>query len=407
MHELRTLSAAVVCGCIILSCSAGDDVPAGSVIWDSAGIIIVENDQTRPRWRASEVWRITREPFVQIGSVESDSVYELHRPWHAWRLRDGSIAIANNGTNQVRLFDADGRHQRNLGGRGGGPGEFRDVWKVHELAGDSLLVIDLYGAISVFGPDRRYERRFRLARPNEAYGHGPEPVAQFGDGTLLFRRHFSEDPRWRGARRNRITMIRHGLDGAVLGSLGEFDDQTVLYGNGFYAFGAWAKEAANESSMWYGPGDRFELREVGFDGRLKRLIRLDRSDRPVTERDRALFRDSALARHRGTPLEAELHRRLASTQYASKFPAHFDVMLDAGGNLWVQDYQMFQLRIPRMWSVFDPEGRYLGAVEMPGGFHVYQIGGDFVLGRWQDQLDVDYIRLHRIEKPAARGAPRN
>ncbi|MGH7470187.1 MAG: hypothetical protein ACRENP_19750 [Longimicrobiales bacterium] len=408
MHMPRALLAIAIVLSTMPSCTREVDGPPGYVTRDSAGITIVENDHTRPLWRMEEAWRIAPAPLMQIGSVEDDSAYVLHRPWHARRLSHGPIAVVNNGTAQIRLFDANGRHVRSLGRRGDGPGEFRDPWKVHELPGDSLLVIDLYGPISIFRPDGEFVRRFRLARPNEAFGHGPEPVDQFGDGTLLFRRQFGEEPNWRGVRRNRITMVRHGLDGEVRGSLGEFDDQTVLYNaNGFYRFGAWAKEASADSSMWYGPGDRFELREIALDGRLKRLIRLDRPNRPVTERDRNLSRDSALARYRGTRQEAAYNQMLANTQYAAAFPAHFELMVDALGNLWVQDYQQFQLRIPRLWSVFDSAGRFLGDVEMPGGFRLYQIGADFVLGRWQDDLDVEYIRVHRIEKPAPRAAARD
>jgi hypothetical protein len=50
--------------------------------------------------------------------------------------------------------------------------------------------------------------------------------------------------------------------------------------------------------------------------------------------------------------------------------------------------------------VFDRDGRYLGTVETPAGFYVHQIGADFVLGRWLDELDVEYVSMHRLEKPA-------
>ena len=31
---------------------------------------------------------------------------------------------------------------------------------------------------------------------------------------------------------------------------------------------------------------------------------------------------------------------------------------------------------------------------------VTQIGADFVVGSWKDELEVEHVRVHRIEKPA-------
>jgi hypothetical protein len=55
--------------------------------------------------------------------------------------------------------------------------------------------------------------------------------------------------------------------------------------------------------------------------------------------------------------------------------------------------------VDRVWTVFDPEGRYLGDLTVPAGFNVFEIGPDVIIGRWTDDLDVEYVRLYRIEKP--------
>jgi hypothetical protein len=49
--------------------------------------------------------------------------------------------------------------------------------------------------------------------------------------------------------------------------------------------------------------------------------------------------------------------------------------------------------------VFDPAGVYLGDVEMPERFRVFQIGADFVLGQWRDEDDVEHVRLYPLIKP--------
>jgi len=49
------------------------------------------------------------------------------------RLASGHIAVANRGSNDVRIFDAGGRHVGTFGQTGAGPGEFRRI----ELVGRS------------------------------------------------------------------------------------------------------------------------------------------------------------------------------------------------------------------------------------------------------------------------------
>ena len=49
--------------------------------------------------------------------------------------------------------------------------------------------------------------------------------------------------------------------------------------------------------------------------------------------------------------------------------------------------------------MFDTEGRWLGMVETPRQFTVNEIGADYVLGVWLDDLDVQHVRMYRLEKP--------
>jgi hypothetical protein len=51
------------------------------------------------------------------------------------------------------------------------------------------------------------------------------------------------------------------------------------------------------------------------------------------------------------------------------------------------------------WTVFDTEGRLLGALEIAGRVRVVDIGSDYVLGVWQDDLDVERVILYELLKP--------
>ncbi|HSM06888.1 MAG TPA: hypothetical protein VK858_19840 [Longimicrobiales bacterium] len=402
----RRLVAGVLLGLLgsVTGCAdTGPDV--GPVVRDSAGITIVENDATRPRWTSP--WTLSEEPELRIGSVEGDPEQLLFQVTDSHVLPDRRILLANSGSAEVRVYDPEGRLLQTLGRRGEGPGEFTAPWQAYPMPGDSILVIDLYREVAVFDPEGEFARQFDLDLPEGLLGaEGAEPVDQFGDGSLLFRGHYPYQPGPGGVTRNVVPMLRVPLDGAPAVSLGDFEDQTGYSGQPHrdYAHGAWAKEAAADSTMWYGPGDRMELREVARDGRLIRIVRLNRAARPITEADRETFRrDYAKQMAEFNPRQGEpfWRERARDVLFPDSFPVHYEIETDPLGNVWVQDYRSFfsEARMDREWTVFDAEGAYLGEVTVPGGMEVHDVTEDFVVGKWTDDLGVEYVHVHRIEKP--------
>ena len=56
------------------------------------------------------------------------------------------------------------------------------------------------------------------------------------------------------------------------------------------------------------------------------------------------------------------------------------------------------------WLVYDLDGLPIARVTTPSRFEPHDIGADFVLGRFMDEVDINYIRLYELKKPA--GSPR-
>lgn len=112
-----------IVGVVLASSGCGDGSPSAS-----AG--------------APEQWQLSGEPTLDIGVVEGDELYQLHEVRDAVRLGDGRIAVAHQGTAEIRVFDGDGRFLLAAGGPGDGPGEWRQVAAVHALSGDTLVVVD-------------------------------------------------------------------------------------------------------------------------------------------------------------------------------------------------------------------------------------------------------------------------
>jgi hypothetical protein len=121
------------------ACSA-DGAPPAVVVRDSAGVRITEIAVSLGEARSR--WSISSEPILDIGVEHGDAAYEFDGIASAGRLTDGTIAIANSGSGQIRVFDAEGRYLRSMGGLGQGPGEFNRIAWMQIGSSDTVLVID-------------------------------------------------------------------------------------------------------------------------------------------------------------------------------------------------------------------------------------------------------------------------
>jgi hypothetical protein len=71
--------------------------------------------------------------------------------------RDGAIWVAEHRPPRVRVYTADGRLARRVGGEGAGPGEYRQVDGLQQLQDGAVAVLDArVGRITVYEPSGRF-----------------------------------------------------------------------------------------------------------------------------------------------------------------------------------------------------------------------------------------------------------
>ena len=71
---------------------------------------------------------------------------------------------------------------------------------------------------------------------------------------------------------------------------------------------------------------------------------------------------------------------------------------DTEHNLWVEEYRRPGDDVPS-WSVFDPDGHFLGMVTGPEGLNVTDIGADYMLGIVRDDMEVERVVMYALVKP--------
>lgn len=83
---------------------------------------------------------------------------------------------------------------------------------------------------------------------------------------------------------------------------------------------------------------------------------------------------------------------------AERYPAYTDLLADPRGYVWVERFVAPWESDQRAWGVFDPDGVFLGHLQVPPGLAVTDVTADHVVGVAHDDLGVPRIRVYRLER---------
>lgn len=386
---------------VVTACGSEQGSRASFVVEDSAGIAIATS--ARPAWE-SDGWSLSEQPVLQIGVIDGDSAYQLFRVRGAVRLSDGRIAIANDGSSEIRYFDGSGAHIRSVGGSGRGPGEFMSVSVLIPFLADSLIAGDFgLGRTTLLAPAGDVVR----TEP------GPPPVGALSDGSLVMQTHAAAPLEAStvvhdGPTRDQATLVRYRLGDPVADTLALLpgnESAQVVESDGTNSgitryrrpFGLMRLTSTYGNSIFTADGSAPEIRVLDATGSLSRLIRYEQALRPVTSADESAYRDRFLEPIPLGIYRERAERALGSGAFPEFMPAFQRLLHDRVGNLWVEEYQADPSESPR-WEVFDSDGRWLGSVATRAGLRITDIGEDYVLGVELDDLDVEVVRMYALRK---------
>ncbi len=403
----RRRAAAVPVLVVLAGCGPSEDPgpTPEAVVRDSAGVRIVENGA--PDARARLGWHVSVDPVLSIGETGRGAAYELFRVEDALRLEDGRILIANGGTSEVRVFDADGVHRATWGREGEGPGEFTGLSGLADWPGDSVMAWDFaLNRMTIFDLEGGVARTRALAQ-GDGLGAGRFEGA-LADGSILAASLVSFRPgeQTSGLVRRSRAFARVGPDGAVLTSFGRHPDEEYFVRADVGAVVRHPFRRSVHSVVWnerivISPSDQYEIRAYDPGGALAMIVRGAHRPEPVTQADVDAYVALRLA-EADPEAGATITRVFDGMPPVERFPAFAALVVDQTGDLWVREYERpgsgsaGEERLAEagpIWTVFGPDGRMRGRVEMPPGSTVYRIGADYVLGSSADALGVEQVRL--------------
>ncbi len=337
---------------------------------------------------------------------------------------DGRIYLIDRQVPVIRMYDYDGTFIRNIGREGGGPGEYDSPTSIRVSPADGTLFVrdGRQGRLNVYSADGESIDTWPL---RSGYMTSNQLVVTREGHPYTYIWAFSGDDlaSWTSG------MARVGPEGVEADTLNvpEFD------------FEEWTIEARNEDSwmtntvpfsptsisvmsplrmMIGGVSTDYSFQIFHPDGRVT-VIEKEWKKIPVESDEQKWYKARAIANFRNMiPGWAWNGREIPNHK-----PPFEDLLADGDGRVWVrrlgpgiplegcdpepEDSSDFNSK--PCWQetftmdVFDIEGRFLGAVDIPEGLQSYPepyIDGDMFLAVIEGDEGVEYVKRFRLQLPA-------
>lgn len=382
---------------VVGTCS-GDavDMPPQVESRDSAGVRIVES--SRPAWEDSNGWSIDSIPSLDLGTSGVGDEHVFHQVRGMVRFSDGSFAVANGGSHEVRFYSPEGVFRAATGREGEGPGEFTAIKAISRAESDTLLVLDYDGRMTVLGADGAFARVVRLpgyVTSVHALGSG-EALVVFGYASVSAYEGSG------GMIRAPQALWRYDMGGVRGDSIGRTAGReeymfSVDGGRGSTVplFAKGAHVATHDKAIFIGNANAMQVEELSPSGQLLRILRL--ADFPLAlTADAVVAERNARLGNNPDPLSRQIVDQLPDPDSR---PAYAQVLVDAEAAIWLRPFLGRSERGgPESWQVLDSAGMWLGGVEVMESLRVMSVESDVVLGIWTDSLGVEHPRVHRLRR---------
>ena len=343
----------------------------------------------------------SEEPVLVIGDNEEDDNQWFSTIRGMGRLSDGSIAVVDHASAEVRIFDASGHHLRSMGQRGEGPGEFTNPFILWITTGDTLWVGNYRPwSYTVFTAQGQFVRRLRL---DPVYSDLSKAGGVLQNGyTVNTRRGESMRTPDFGVP-DTIMVEIHDPDGKLVGNIARIPDRT--FGNVSEApefwldplFEASAVVDALGSTIVLAHGSKPEVQVLDNESNLRMTIRWSEPNREVTRADIRAYHEDW--RERRSPFWNQYDDARISQErpVADVFPAMSSVKVGRDGRIWVRQYN--RPREDRGWLAFGADGKFFCHMAQPPG-DVREFGADYVLLLHRSELGVQTARMHHLALPS-------
>ena len=372
---------------------------------DSAGIQIVTSDPSN----SAAACTLSEEPMLTIGEEGDDENLWFSQVGGTGLLSDGSIAVIDGASSELRLFAEDGRHLWSAGGSGEGPGEFTRAWYLWVLPGDTMWVGNLrpwrYNVFTEKGEFvRAVERVTPYGDPTGGGGVLDNGVSINGIWGFSFVQNFTTP--------DTLILEAHSPDGQLISTVARVPNRVQGTTSKSEALGinlvlnplfsAQAMADAGRNTIAIGQSRDPEVRLLDEEFRLRRIVRWSEPGREVTSADVNAYRDSYVESRGGRDSErwgaGDEVQIDPDRPVAEVFPAFSSIAVARDGRLWVFPYRK-PGQNPREWMAFETDGTFFcHLARTHPNFTPHEFGADYALGVEADELGVQTVAMYRLSR---------
>jgi len=400
---------------LLAGCSGDDGDWTGTVQVLENGAVRVTNPADG-QWTDETAWRLV--PEFALGEAEGPEALVFGSISSLEVDDDGRLYVLDRQANELRIFEADGRHGRTVGRSGEGPGEYAAANGLLWLDPDTLVVVDQRGGrYSILTREGEYVRSVprRLGFYGWVFSGGRIGTRIYERGSVRTSADegypvlFGTDLRFDaplesdgeatasagGVVRASVDTIRlPPPDGPLYESFSVRTDRgSMVMGVPHAPSPVYYLDGSGE--LWHGRGHEFRILRATLAGDTTMEILHEAVAAPVSAEEIAEWQSgSVVQRFR------EMGGNLDVSRIPETKPFFDDVLVDADGYLWVS---VPAPSLEVIFALFDPDGRYLGRLRATGLWRdtylrpVVRNGRLHVVGR--DELDVQRIYVFRVQRP--------
>lgn len=333
-------------------------------------------------------WTMSATPTVRLGASESPDE-SLMAPVGATRLPNGNIVVGDLGDWALREFSPTGKLVKRFARKGKGPGEVSYLFGMHRC-GDSLVAVDLQDPrVSIYKLDGTFVHQVRFKRPTlrRACNASMRFVVMEQELRMVVTKSIN-----RPLLPFRITPADTS-SGISLGELPGMEN----YSNGPLALGRDPRVAIGRTAAYVALSDSFDIRVYDLNGKQRTSFALPIPRVRATAADLEAEKERQVA-SMGEGMRAGINRMFTDMPLTEFLPATRDLVVDADDNLWVQHYPRAKQPVVR-WTVFSSSGQVRATLEHPAAFDIYEIGRDYILGRFTDTNEgIPQVRMYSLKR---------
>ena len=366
---------------------------------------------------------------MSVGKLEGEDEYTFGSISELAVTGDGHIYAFDGQAHQLRRYDSLGTFVRNVGRKGGGPGEYDRVNGLAVAPDGRVFLWDAGNArVTIYSPEGEPLTTYRLQG-----GFFTSNAVTLDSAGRVYTRVmiFGPDPsKWHSV------LVRYGVDGTPVDTIqvpsfemppssiiARREGSTSQNNVPFSPTSQWA--IGPDARFVHGRSDAYAIYRELPEGKVMRIER-EADPVPVGAAEREEREASATWQMR----TVDPSWRWNGPPIPETKPYFKGLRVAQDGRLWVQLSQPGEIdpavdstqstagasgtgaagappsgnrrpalryREPQVWDVFAADGRFLGQVQFPHGFTLYAMRGDQVWGVQRDELDVQSIVRMRVD----------